>query len=66
MTSTEGAKIDSPLRTISPSIRTDSIKSFIRLTLRNNVDLPHPLGPTNAVTIPLATGIVMLYKACLR
>ena len=33
-----------------PSMRTLSIRSFIRLKQRNSVDLPQPEGPINAVT----------------
>ena len=66
ITSTPEAKIDSLPSSMSPSMLTESIKSFIRLTLRSNVDFPHPLGPTNAVTIPRAIGMLMLYRACLR
>src|SRR5262245_52194150 len=45
----------SPLRRMSPLVRTVSIRSFKRLTERSSVDLPQPDGPISAVTLPAGT-----------
>ena len=39
-----------PSKNSSPSTRAASIRSFIRLIERRNVDFPHPEGPIIAVT----------------
>src|SRR5258708_19974867 len=39
-----------PLTRMSPLWRIPSTRSFMRLKLRSNVDLPHPDGPMKAVT----------------
>lgn len=44
-------KISSPSRRTSPSIRQPSTKSFMRLRVLRNVDLPQPEGPISAVTL---------------
>ena len=51
-----------PMRT-APSMRTWSMRSFIRLKQRSRVDLPQPLGPMNAVTIRSRMLIEMLLSA---
>jgi hypothetical protein len=40
-----------PSNRASPSTRTPRMRSFIRLSVRNSVDLPHPDGPMNAVMV---------------
>ena len=50
VTSVSGAKISSSPSKISPRYWQPSMVSFIRFIQRNNVDLPHPLGPMIAVT----------------
>src|SRR4051794_11647667 len=55
----------SPLRDMPPVMRTLSIRSLRRLTLRSRVDLPHPDGPIRAVTLPLGTSMLMSLSACL-
>src|SRR5215212_7098058 len=42
--------MSSPSSRISPSARAPGITSCIRLSVRMNVDLPHPDGPMSAVT----------------
>ena len=37
-----------------PAMAADGTSSCIRLRMRRNVDLPHPLGPISAVTCPAA------------
>src|SRR5262245_10669848 len=39
-----------PSRVTFPSVRVPSIRSFIRLSRRRNVDFPHPDGPIRART----------------
>jgi hypothetical protein len=39
-----------PSKRTSPSTRVPSMRSFIRLSSRSSVDLPHPDGPMRAVT----------------
>jgi hypothetical protein len=39
-----------PSMSIWPSMRTPSMRSFMRLKQRSSVDLPQPLGPMKAVT----------------
>jgi len=65
MTSTPGLKIESPLSSISPPMRTPSIRSFMRLTHRSRVVLQQPDGPINEVTLPLGTDIEIRNRACL-
>ena len=50
MTSSVGTFTLSPSSSMTPSTRTFSTRSFIRLKHRNKVDLPHPEGPMKAVT----------------
>ena len=38
-----------PWKAIVPSTRVPGMRSFIRLTQRSTVDLPHPDGPMSAV-----------------
>ena len=49
---------------MSPSMRTESIRSFIRFTHRSSVLLPHPDGPISAVTFPCGTPIDTSNSAC--
>ena len=48
-----------------PVCRVPSIKSFIRLSNRSSVDLPHPLGPMNATTARSGIVRVTSKRACL-
>src|SRR5262249_31456988 len=48
-----------------PTTRAPSIRSFIRLRTRMNVDLPHPEGPIRAVTDRSVMSSVMSKRACL-
>src|SRR5438034_8084296 len=53
-----------PSRRTVPTTRVRSIRSFMRLRARRNVDLPHPDGPMNAVTDRAGTASVMSNSAC--
>src|SRR5688572_7316012 len=48
-----------------PSMRTPSMKSFIRFRHRSSVDLPHPDGPMNAVTCFSGISSETSCRACL-
>ena len=48
----------------SPLWRVPSIRSFMRLSARRNVDLPQPEGPISARTERSGTSSVMSYSAC--
>src|SRR5258707_5515994 len=48
----------------SPSVRVPGIRSFIRLSVRKNVDLPQPDGPMSAVTCFSRMGIETSKSAC--
>src|SRR6056297_334225 len=50
---------------MSPSMRTESMRSFSRLTERRRVDLPQPEGPIKAVTLPRGMVMEMSWRACL-
>jgi hypothetical protein len=49
--------MDSPSSSMSPSMRTPSMRSLRRLTERSSVDLPQPEGPMSAVTLPRGTSM---------
>ncbi len=55
----------SPSSMMSPVTRALAIVSFIRLSVRRNVDLPQPDGPMNAVTLSMAMSIDTSFTACL-
>jgi hypothetical protein len=50
---------------MAPSIRTPSIRSFMRFRQRSRVDLPQPEGPMKAVTRCSAIFMEMSNSACL-
>ena len=50
---------------MSPSVRTDETRSFIRFTDRSRVDLPQPEGPIRAVTSPRGTPMLISKSAWL-
>ena len=53
----------SPSTLTSPSARCSGYSSYIRLKTRNNVDLPQPDGPMNAVTFFSAICRLMFFSA---
>src|SRR5687767_2716555 len=53
----------SPSSRTSPSSRVPSIRSFMRLSTRRNVDLPQPEGPIRASTERSGIGSVILKSA---
>src|SRR2546421_10074109 len=48
--------MSSPFSRTSPAIFAEGIVSCMRLRIRMNVDLPHPEGPINAVTVACGIG----------
>src|SRR5579884_760443 len=54
-----------PSNKASPSVRVRGMRSFIRLSVRRNVDLPQPEGPMSAVTCLSRMGIETSKSACL-
>src|SRR5262249_44459290 len=57
--------MSSPSRRMLPLCRVPSIRSFMRLSRRRNVDLPQPEGPIRAVTERQGMLRLMSNKACL-
>src|SRR5690242_4627689 len=57
--------MSTPSSRISPVWRVPSIRSFIRLSERRKVDLPHPDGPISATTDRSGTVSEMSQSACL-
>ncbi len=53
-----------PSKSTLPSIRTPSMRSFMRFRQRRRVDLPQPEGPMRAVTRRGRKSIVIPWSAC--
>ena len=64
ITSTSGLWMSCPPTLMEPVMRTESMRSFIRLKQRRNVDLPQPEGPMKAVTRRSPMVSVMSFNAC--
>src|SRR5262245_20986196 len=56
--------MSSPSSSTGPAWRVPSIRSFMRLSTRRNVDLPQPEGPIRATTERSGTGSDTSNSAC--
>ena len=63
VTSTPGAKMSCPRKVTLPSMRQPSTRSFMRLSVFKNVDLPQPDGPIRAVMACAGTSMHTLCSA---
>src|SRR5437764_253066 len=56
--------MSTPSSKTSPESRVPSIRSFMRLSARRKVDLPHPDGPISAITDRSGMNSEMSHNAC--